>query len=256
MSQVRAADALTPKNPRVRTVHEIPHRSPQLSLPLVQRPEGLVRKRIFDLVFSLLVIVCLLSWLLPLLALCIRIDSRGPIFFRQKRVGANGRIFHCLKLRSMYVNREAHTQQAGINDPRITPLGRILRLSCMDELPQFFNVLAGHMSVVGPRPHMLKDCREFSDLIPHYEARYLVKPGITGVAQVKGYRGKTVGVHDIVHRYKWDMFYVRNCSFRLDMRIILLTIVTTTRAIMSHLTPSRKKEEPLSYELKSPECLN
>jgi putative colanic acid biosynthesis UDP-glucose lipid carrier transferase len=212
-------------------------------------------KRFFDVVISVLVIACVLSWLLPLLAILIKIDSKGPVFFIQHRVGALGRVFHCFKLRTMYVNQLANVQQAQVNDPRITRLGRFLRISCFDELPQFLNVLIGDMSIVGPRPHMLKDCREFSKVISNYNQRNLLKPGITGMAQVKGYRGHTTDFFDVSHRYKWDMFYVRNCSFRLDMRIIRLTISSTLQMIYSSFIV-QQKEEAVSYQLESTEYLN
>lgn len=155
-----------------------------------QSKKGFFFKRCFDIVFSLLAILFILSWLLPILAILIKMTSRGPVFFIQKRVGAFGKTFNCLKLRTMVVNAQANIQQAQVNDPRITPFGKFLRLSCLDELPQFFNVLLGDMSIVGPRPHMIRDCKEFSKLIRNYNSRSLVKPGITGMAQVKGYRGK------------------------------------------------------------------
>jgi len=207
-------------------------------------------------VVAILVIVFLLSWLLPILALIIKLDSRGPVFFIQRRVGAMGKVFYCLKLRTMVINPEANFQQAQANDPRITSFGRFLRLSCMDELPQFFNVLSGDMSVVGARPHMITDCKEFSKTVKHYNYRNLVKPGITGMAQVKGYRGKTNNIYDIIHRYKWDMFYVKNRSFSLDMRIMGLTIASTLKAIYNVFTEDRQKKEPVSYQLETPEFLN
>jgi putative colanic acid biosynthesis UDP-glucose lipid carrier transferase len=219
------------------------------------RINKLRRKRLFDIVFSLIVIVFLLSWLLPILALLIKMDSRGPIFFIQRRVGAFGKIFWCIKLRTMVINEEANSRQAQKNDPRITPFGNFLRLSCMDELPQFFNVLLGDMSIVGPRPHMLRDCREFSSVVKNYHHRNFVKPGITGMAQVKGYRGKTDCFFDVAHRYKWDMFYVNNCSFNLDMRIIRTTIVSTLTAIFSFQAKG-KPSQKLRIQIDRPEYLN
>lgn len=215
-------------------------------------------KRVFDITVSLLVIVGLLSWLLPLLAVLIKLNSKGPVFFVQKRVGAFGKIFNCFKLRTMIVNEQADVRQAETNDPRITDFGMFLRLSCLDELPQFFNVLMGDMSIVGPRPHMLKDCNEFSRIIRFYNHRNLVKPGITGMAQVKGYRGKTNSFYDITHRYKWDMFYVRNLSFQLDMRIIRLTITSTIRNVFSSFRTVKKPNRPKTdaYQLETRELLN
>jgi putative colanic acid biosynthesis UDP-glucose lipid carrier transferase len=214
-------------------------------------------KRSFDVVFSLLVIVCLLSWLLPVLAILIKLNSKGPVFFVQERVGAFGKTFSCFKLRTMIVNAQANTKQAQANDPRITSVGKFLRLSCLDELPQFFNVLLGDMSIVGPRPHMIKDCKEFSKLIKQYNSRSLVKPGITGMAQVKGYRGKTNGFYDVSHRFKWDMFYVRNLSFILDMQIMGLTVTSTLLTVYAAIFNSKKKDEKLAdYSFETPEFLN
>lgn len=213
-------------------------------------------KRVFDIVVSLLVITFVLSWLLPILAILIKINSRGPVFFVQKRVGAFGTTFNCYKLRTMYVNNQANSMQAETNDPRITSTGRFLRLSCLDELPQFFNVLMGDMSVVGPRPHMIKDCNEFSKVVKQYKTRELVKPGITGIAQVKGYRGKTTTVYDVVHRYKWDVYYIKNCSFSLDMKIVRLTITSTLSTVYCSFVKSRKEETEITYQLDSPEYLN
>jgi putative colanic acid biosynthesis UDP-glucose lipid carrier transferase len=190
----------------------------------------LLAKRALDIFLSLLVITLVLWWLLPILAILIKLDSAGPVFFVQKRIGLFGKTFNCLKLRTMVVNRHADTQQADKNDPRITPLGKFLRLSCVDELPQFFNVLWGDMGVVGPRPHMIRDCEEFARHVPAYALRQLMRPGITGMAQVKGYRGKTQGFFDVFHRYQWDIFYVRNANLMLDLRIINQTIGRGTQS--------------------------
>jgi putative colanic acid biosynthesis UDP-glucose lipid carrier transferase len=156
----------------------------------------------------------------------------------------------------MIVNKEANCQQASLNDPRITSFGNFLRISCLDELPQFFNVLMGQMSVVGPRPHMVKDCSQFSDAIENYNLRNKVKPGITGMAQVKGYRGHTVNFYDMFHRYKWDIFYIRNLSFNLDMKIIRLTITSTFKAVFSKLFSTRQRIQKISYQFEAPEYLN
>ncbi|MEI6947672.1 sugar transferase [Paraflavisolibacter sp. H34] len=189
-------------------------------------------KRVFDIVVSLLVILFLLSWLIPVLALLIRLDSKGPVFFIQKRVGAGGKLFNCLKLRSMVTNAHANTKQAQKNDPRITALGSFLRKACLDELPQFFNVFMGDMSIVGPRPHMIQDCNDFTQLVPQYNSRHLVKPGITGIAQIKGCRGETKSIYDVMHRYQWDMFYIRNINFFLDLKIIYKTFLQTVSDTM------------------------
>jgi putative colanic acid biosysnthesis UDP-glucose lipid carrier transferase len=180
-------------------------------------------KRVFDIVLSTLVILLVLSWLTPLLAILIKLSSRGPVFFFQKRVGRFGRSFTCIKFRTMIVNSEADRCSASENDWRITRIGKFLRQSNMDELPQFFNVLLGNMSIVGPRPHMYADCREFSTVVPRYKLRSLVKPGITGLSQVKGYHGQVISMECIYQRYIWDVFYVRNAGLWLDMRIVAIT---------------------------------
>jgi len=183
-----------------------------------------VQKRLFDIVFSLFLVVFLFSWFFPLLALLIKLDSRGPVFFIQKRTGINNKTFRCLKFRSMKVNKQADEKQATTNDERITRLGRFIRRTNIDELPQFINVLSGNMSIVGPRPHMLKHTEEYSDLIDYYLIRHYVKPGITGWAQVKGYRGATPHLSAMESRVNADMEYIDNWSFRLDLKIIWLTV--------------------------------
>ena len=193
----------------------------------------LYAKRVFDIVASLIAIVFIFSWLFPILWLLIKLDSRGPAFFVQKRVGFLGRSFPCLKFRTMYINSEANTKQATENDPRITRMGSFLRHSNLDEIPQFLNVLLGHMSVVGPRPHMYQDCSNFSQVVDAYKFRSLMKPGITGLAQVKGYRGPAQNFDKIFRRFQWDAFYVRNAGFWLDMRIVHRTATQTLTYIFS-----------------------
>jgi len=167
-----------------------------------QRQYFHIWKRIVDIVVSFLVISFILSWLLPVIAILIRLNSKGPVFFIQKRVGFLGKTFKCIKFRTMVVNAEANSRQAVENDARITKLGHFLRLSNLDEFPQFFNVLKGEMSVVGPRPHMHKDCNDFSQVIANYKFRNIVKPGITGLAQVKGCRGPVKDKEAIFRRYQ------------------------------------------------------
>lgn len=186
-------------------------------------------KRAIDLSVSLIITVAILSWLLPVLAILIKLDSRGPVFFRQKRTGYRGRTFDCFKLRTMKVNPEAHDLQAALNDPRITRMGRFLRSSNLDELPQFINVLLGDMSIVGPRPHMLSDSCYFAELFPGYYNRYLVKPGITGLAQINGFRGPTPNVRSVYKRLQWDLYYVEHATTGMDVRIIILTALETIR---------------------------
>ncbi|HLG38712.1 MAG TPA: sugar transferase [Chitinophagaceae bacterium] len=182
-------------------------------------------KRALDISFAFLLIVLVLSWLLPILAIWIKLDSKGPVFFSQKRMGRNGKIFRCFKLRTMVMNNEADERQAEDNDERITKAGRFLRKTNIDELPQLFNVLAGNMSFIGPRPHMLSDCIRFSFIVSSYNFRTLVKPGITGLAQIKGYRGPAKDYESVVSRYYWDAVYVRKAGFILDMKITWKTIL-------------------------------
>ncbi len=188
-----------------------------------------VVKRSFDVLFSLLVIVFVYPWLLPIIALLIKIDSRGPIFFWQQRSGRNNQNFWCLKFRSMYVNDNSNFKQATRDDNRITRVGRILRKTNLDEMPQFFNVLLGHMSVVGPRPHPIKLDENFRTIIERYDERNLVKPGVTGLAQVKGYRGETAHPQLMKNRVRVDLFYIENWTFILDLKIILLTVTSMMR---------------------------
>lgn len=186
-------------------------------------------KRLIDILFSLIIVVLILSWLMPILSLLIKLDSRGPIFFKQKRTGYRGKTFNCFKLRSMKVNKNANDLQAALNDPRITRMGRFMRISNLDELPQFINVLLGDMSIVGPRPHMLADSENFSDIFPGYYNRYLVKPGITGLAQINGFRGPTPNTRSIYKRLQWDLYYVEHATIGMDIQIILLTALETLR---------------------------
>ena len=203
----------------------------------------LVAKRMFDIFFSTFFLLFIGSWLLPLLSIVIWIDSGGPLFFVQKRVGKSGRTFNCIKFRTMVVNKDANNKQAEVNDARITRVGKFLRNSSLDELPQFLNVVIGDMSIVGPRPHMHSDCIRFSSSVAGYKFRNFVKPGITGLAQVKGFRGPTIDFESIFHRYQYDAFYVRNCNFWLDMRIIRKTAAQTIHFIFSKLSGNRPTEE-------------
>ncbi|WP_119080315.1 undecaprenyl-phosphate glucose phosphotransferase [Chitinophaga alhagiae] len=188
-----------------------------------------IRKRLFDILFASLVTVLLLSWLIPLLALLIRLESRGPVFFIQHRTGRNNKTFRCLKLRSMYVNRDANEKQATRNDKRFTRIGRILRKTNLDEIPQFLNVLTGDMSVIGPRPHMLKHTEEYSRIIQQYMIRHYLKPGISGWAQVNGFRGEITEESHLRKRVEHDIWYMENWSIFLDLKIIFLTVSNTIR---------------------------
>jgi putative colanic acid biosysnthesis UDP-glucose lipid carrier transferase len=183
----------------------------------------LIVKRILDILASLIVGIAIFPWLFPILILLIWLDSRGPVFFAQRRVGFLGKTFWCYKFRTMKVNDGADTQQAIRNDPRVTRIGKILRNTGLDELPQFINVFLGHMSLVGPRPHMLQDSREFAEVVTNYRFRNLARPGITGMSQVRGCRGPASTFQSIFRRYQWDAYYVRNVNFWLDMRIMAET---------------------------------
>jgi len=183
-----------------------------------------VVKRVFDIIFSCIVIIFLLSWMFPLISIIIKISSRGPVLFRQKRSGLDNNEFWCYKFRSMSQNTDADIKQATRQDSRITTIGKFLRRTSIDEFPQFFNVFKGDMSIVGPRPHMLKHTEQYSELIKKYMVRQLVKPGITGAAQIRGYRGETKELNDMEGRVKWDVWYIENWTFFLDINIILHTV--------------------------------
>ena len=204
------------------------------NLPIVSlKPEplaeisGQLQKRFFDLIFSSLVIVFILSWLIPIIAVLIKIESDGPVFFKQFRTGKNNRPFLCLKFRSLKVNDMADTMQVTQNDSRYTRIGKFLRRTNLDELPQFFNVLAGDMSVVGSRPHMLKHTEDYSRLHHSYMLRHSIKPGLTGWAQVNGKRGEIKVDEQLIKRVEHDLWYIANWNFWLDMQIVFQTLSTT-----------------------------
>lgn len=181
-------------------------------------------KRSFDIVFSLLVLIFICSWLFPILAILIKTGSKGPVLFKQKRLGRDRKEFWCLKFRSMYVNVESDNKMASRGDSRITPIGAFLRKTSLDEFPQFWNVLMGHMSIVGPRPHMTVQNAQYQGIINNYLVRQLIKPGITGWAQVNGYRGEIESDLDIKNRVSYDIWYLENWNFFLDIKIIYLTV--------------------------------
>ena len=195
--------------------------------PLHTFPNKMV-KRTLDLAMA--IPFCLLSPIIFVpIAIAIKISSPGPVFFRQKRTGIYGRDFVCYKFRTMRVNDQADTLQATANDPRKTKLGDFLRRTSIDELPQFFNVLIGNMSVVGPRPHMISHTEEYSTLIDRYMVRHAVKPGITGWAQVNGFRGATKQLWQMEKRVEHDVWYIRNWNIFLDLKIIVLTLFNSFR---------------------------
>jgi len=200
-------------------------------IPVISvRPEPLENmlnrfvKRLFDCVFSSLVILLVCSWLFPLLAILIKIGSKGPVFFTQMRSGRDNRPFKCYKLRSMRLHTDPEDRQAERGDYRVTKLGAFMRRTSIDELPQFFNVLIGNMSVVGPRPHMISHTEQYAELIDKFMVRQFLKPGITGYAQVNGLRGETKTTEAMLLRVEADVWYLENWSFLLDMKIIFLTI--------------------------------
>ena len=186
-------------------------------------------KRAFDIIVSALVTIFILSWLFPLLGLLIKMESKGPIIFSQLRSGKNNVPFHCYKFRSMGENKDTESVQATKNDKRVTRIGRILRKTSLDEFPQFINVLKGEMSIVGPRPHMLKHTEDFSTLADDYMIRQFLKPGITGWAQVNGYRGEITELYHIKKRVEYDLWYLENWSLWLDVRIMFLTVINAVR---------------------------
>jgi len=183
-----------------------------------------IAKRAFDIFFSLSVIVFVLSWLFPILIILILIESKGNPIFKQLRSGRDNEPFYCLKFRSMRLNTTSNSQQAVRNDPRVTKIGAFMRKTSIDELPQFFNVLFGDMSVVGPRPHMLKHTEEYRQIIDKYMVRQFLKPGITGQAQVNGFRGETKETEQMLGRVKHDISYMENWNMLLDIKIIGKTI--------------------------------
>jgi putative colanic acid biosynthesis UDP-glucose lipid carrier transferase len=187
-------------------------------------PENFYIKRIFDIVFSLSICVFLLSWLVPILWILVKLESKGPLIFKQAREGIKGEEFICYKFRSMRLNLLSDRVHATKNDSRVTKMGYILRKTSMDELPQFLNVLLGDMSVVGPRPHLESLSLEYQKEVDDYLKRHIVKPGITGLAQVSGYRGEIKKTSDIKNRVRFDIFYIENWSFFLDIKIIFRTI--------------------------------
>ncbi|MCL4147673.1 UNVERIFIED_CONTAM: hypothetical protein GTU68_005157 [Idotea baltica] len=188
-----------------------------------EKIETHILKRIFDIFFSLTVSILVLSWLFPILSIVIKLDSKGPLFFKQNRDGLDGKQFFCYKLRSMKVNKEADIISASKDDKRITKVGAFLRKTSLDELPQFFNVLLGDMSIVGPRPHINIQTKKYINEVENYLVRNSVKPGITGLAQISGYRGEIIKKSDIENRVRLDVFYIENWSFFLDIKIVVQT---------------------------------
>lgn len=187
-----------------------------------------IQKRAFDILFSFLVIVSVLLWVIPIVGLCILLDTKGPLFFVQHRPGKSGKLFPCFKLRSMTVN--SSTEKSALrDDARVTSVGKIIRKTSIDELPQFFNVFFGHMSIVGPRPNLISQNEYYKEMFKEYPKRMYLKPGITGLAQVSGARGGIENDLEMKHRIKYDIFYIRNWSFALDIKIIISTVINVIK---------------------------
>jgi putative colanic acid biosynthesis UDP-glucose lipid carrier transferase len=203
---------------------------PLISSPLF-KSRFKILKRVVDIIVSLLVIIFLLSWLLPIIALLVVFDSKGPVFFIQKRNKKGSKLFYCIKIRTMVVNDDSDSVAAIINDVRVTRLGRFLRLSHIDELPQFFNVLIGDMSIVGPRPHMLIENVRYNEMFSYYNYRHYVKPGITGLAQSYGYHGAITDINMIDKKTEFDIDYIKNWSVLMDIKILSRTLLNTLKKI-------------------------
>ena len=191
----------------------------------LENPWNKFVKRVFDIVLSLVALI-LTALIFPFVFLIIKIQSPGPLFFKQLRTGLDGKNFLCYKFRSMHVNADADKLQATKDDPRKYPFGNFMRKANIDELPQFWNVLKGDMSIVGPRPHMLAHTEQYSQLISKYMVRHFVKPGVTGWAQVTGYRGETKELWQMEGRVKRDIWYMEHWSIWLDIRIVWMTFKT------------------------------
>ena len=194
--------------------------------PLKKSLNG-VLKRTFDIAFSGLILVFFLSWMFPLFALIIKLQSSGPVIYKQLREGKDGVHFLCFKFRTMHLNGESDYSWTKLNDPRVTKFGVFLRRTSLDEFPQFLNVFLGQMSVVGPRPHPIKLNDTYRDSIQKFSLRHETRPGVTGLSQMKGYRGSITHYHQMNSRVKLDRFYIRSWTFLLDLKIILLTIPAT-----------------------------
>ena len=195
------------------------------SIPLNYAHQAVI-KRCVDILLSSVVIFVLLPVLFPILAILIKLSSPGPIFFVQQRTGKRGENFNCYKFRTMRCSDDANIKQATVNDNRKTRIGTFLRKTSLDELPQLFNVLIGNMSLVGPRPHMLKHTDEYSPKVDKYMVRHFIKPGITGLAQVSGFRGETKEIELMEERVRADIYYVENWTLKMDLQIMAKTALT------------------------------
>ena len=183
----------------------------------------IISKRIFEILSVSIFLILIASWLFPIIAIFIKMESKGPVFYKQLRHGQNNVPFYCFKFRSMKFEPETNFKQATKGDSRVTKVGAFLRKSSLDELPQLLNVLIGEMAIVGPRPHAIPMNKEFAEKMENFMCRHMVKPGITGLAQAKGYRGEILNLSDMNARLRYDLFYIKNWSFLFDLKIILLT---------------------------------
>jgi len=192
------------------------------NLPLSYLHNALI-KRCFDIIISFIALIILVPIVFPVVSIFVKISSSGPVIFKQKRTGKRGNMFDCYKFRTMLCNEDENTKQATADDNRKTKVGNFLRKTSIDELPQFFNVLIGNMSLVGPRPHMLLHTSQYSPKVDKYMVRHFVKPGITGLAQVNGFRGETKELEMMEKRIMYDIKYVENWSMKMDIAILFKT---------------------------------
>ncbi len=231
--EIRVINELTVEKDRITTAIMAPALQPRFAKQN-SRQSGYARfvKRPADVLLAAILVVGVLSWLTPLLFIIYRLTGSGKLFYTQKRMGYNNSVFSCYKYRTMRPSRDADLQQCVADDARITPVGRFLRTTHIDELPQLVNILLGDMSFVGPRPHMLYHDQLFTRLMPgYYGHRHAVTPGLTGLAQASGYHGAVDDYFSIYHRTRLDLFYVQRCSFRLDARIILKTLTNVFKTV-------------------------
>jgi putative colanic acid biosynthesis UDP-glucose lipid carrier transferase len=217
-------DSSVPNTARKMHVHIVPGDTFNNPYHKKQTKRSIILKRAIDISISLVVVIFLFPWLFLFIGILIKLESKGPILFKQLRSGKNKKLFWCYKFRTMVVNDQSDTRQATRTDKRITKVGRFLRKSSIDEFPQFFNVLKGDMSLVGPRPHMPKLDEEYAPLIDKYMKRLAIKQGLTGWAQVNGFRGETNDIVFMEKRIEHDIWYLENWSLLLDIKIIFFTL--------------------------------
>jgi len=229
-------EALSSDNIETILIEEVEQRDALISLPngppainLLEIPVNRIIKRTIDVVAGSILALIILPWLVPLVALLIKLDSRGPVFFFQERTGLNKKTFYCIKFRSMIVNKDANRLQVQPDDQRITRLGYFLRRLYIDEFPQLINVIKGDMSIVGPRPHMLRHTVVYARIISDYHERHRVRPGLTGLAQLRGYHGMIRKKEDLVNRISSDLEYIEKWSLLKDFRIIFSTLFIITK---------------------------